>query len=580
MKNTSFPTWVLALPVPLLAAWLWFVVQRSGAFVPGDLGDTRSIAYIAEHLWRWLMGEANSLLTTPHSFPKKMTLFSEPFPFAESWIYLLLRLFGADSLTAFGLWHVSSFVLNYAVMAWCLHRLGFPALAIITGALFYAIALPVTGPGHHLSYMFRLYFPLTLIAWFGFVQHERLSRLSLVVLLIGLQGASYMIFTVFQVLLLVFLALASHMRRLKFCPGILGDRPALEVLRHSWGRAGVWTQMGLVLSGLVTTLCLFVLWYGYSWQMRNYGARIDVVQLTANMPHIFDYIKSRHSLLWGGLIDYARHDINLRTHDLFIGLIPAVLVIWSLFASGGSGSDRARSGLRRLCWSIIIVFVLLTLLVTYIPYESDYGLARYPISLWTLLYYLPGLEAVRAPIRVIHLLLVPVTFLLACAIDDLCRGRSGHSRYGKAVAALLAGAMVVEMLAVDIIRTPRRDWSAGVDRLEAMLPDDLSPDSVVMFHAPAKMIEHYHDLQRLQYDAMYLAYRRPIRLMNGWYAHRTWTFPVFGGCAIIPRNLMTVLRTEGRLDESSYLRMMQWIRPIGYSDCNPNWWKAMPKDNR
>jgi hypothetical protein len=47
-------------------------------------------------------------------------------------------------------------------------------------------------------------------------------------------------------------------------------------------------------------------------------------------------------------------------------------------------------------------------------------------------------------------------------------------------------------------------------------------------------------------------------------------------CIQLPQRILSFMTHKGITEESFYLGIIKRVVPIGFSDCNPDWWQKMP----
>ena len=117
----------------------WVVLRPLGpnlALIPGDLGDARFNNYVLEHFFQWLSGHVESYWDAPFFYPfQQVTAFSDNL-LGSVIFYVPWRALGFDRETAFQLWIIIGYVLNYLSAAWVLRKMNFKPVASGLGAFF------------------------------------------------------------------------------------------------------------------------------------------------------------------------------------------------------------------------------------------------------------------------------------------------------------------------------------------------------------------------------------------------------------------------------------------------------------
>lgn len=151
-----------------------------------------------------------------------------------------------------------------------------------------------------------------------------------------------------------------------------------------------------------------------------------------------------------------------------IGSIP-----WTLIAVLVGAAAWARAGLPRY-WLAFTAFAAALALG---PFVRVGGVMTYVPTPWTLLRYVPVIGAARMPTRMVALVMLGLSVLLAFALRELrarLRDAPAHPRSAGAFTALVAGLLLFEMLPA-----PRALHSAAVPSVYRIIAADPRPVRVV-----------------------------------------------------------------------------------------------------
>src|SRR6516225_1237541 len=114
----------------LVGIFLFFKVDQ----IPGGFDDARFNMYVLEHGYRWLMRLDKSFWSAPFFYPAKNVITYSDNHLGSFLFYSVFRLLGADRETAFQLWAITLFTLNYFVTWLVLRRQGFHPVGAISAA--------------------------------------------------------------------------------------------------------------------------------------------------------------------------------------------------------------------------------------------------------------------------------------------------------------------------------------------------------------------------------------------------------------------------------------------------------------
>src|SRR5579871_2971771 len=163
MKRAQWPADRFAIPAGLLLGLALVPLRAMGwnlHRIPGDLVDARFNNYVLEHGHHWLTGRERSFWDAPFFLPEPNVIAYSDCHLGTLPLYALFRFAGADRETAFQLWALAQFALNYLCCAWVLRRFGFGRVAATAGAYVFAFGMPVVGQINHLQLAPRFLVPV------------------------------------------------------------------------------------------------------------------------------------------------------------------------------------------------------------------------------------------------------------------------------------------------------------------------------------------------------------------------------------------------------------------------------------
>ena len=544
-KATIFILW----GVFLFAFLLGPVRQLHGLdLMPGDFGDARLNNYFLENIYQYLIGSSHSLIHLNFfSFFPYVLGFSDNL-FGASPIYLFFRAVTGESDTAFQIWFYFSYAANYFAAYWGLRLLGLSPIAAICGSLIFAFALPVSAKTLHAQLGYRFCVPLVIAYFYLFLERGtiRLFLYSMAWLVWGFYCSIYMgVFTaLFLVLMLItFLAIGFYNKRIY-------QTPCLQQSKNITRR--VWLVYGLAL--VLMAAAMAILMYPYIMASVLYGFKRHYSEILSMLPSVHSYLLSDLSLIWGPY-SALLHDIPLRhEQQLFIGVIPLLLVITSLFVKKFN---------LKVAYILIFSSVLITTLIT-----LKFG---QQLSLWQYFSKLPLLNSLRAMGRIILVLLFPIAFLCAVAVQSLERRSNKAS---KLFLSLVVMGLLIECVASNTyVAFPKSEWRARIASEELRLPKDI-PSNAILFFSQRAGAPHIDEL-----DAMWVSMLHSRPTLNGY----SGNFPPgyeynFGSnCLELPRRVIAYLNFTQQLNGAKYSELMHRVVPIGFDNCQNDWLSAEPK---
>jgi hypothetical protein len=542
---TVVKTWAVGAVVATLG--LVFVVGPSivRGRIPGDLGDARFISYILEHFFRWITGQEASFWSANFFYPFPLTIaFGDNFLGDDS-IYAAFRLMGFVREDAFRLWYITGFVINFAVAAYALVRLGFSRLPAALGAFLFTFGLPITAQEGHAQLLYRFGVPLAVLAFENFRVRKNLPNLILVAIWTTWQFYCSIYIGYFLSLLLISLACGHaicHPRGpISAVQAWTGQVPRL------WSRSTPSAKIASLLILLLLAACMVLLWMPYLEVSHLYGFRRQWSEVASMLPRPASYLLSNNSLLWptGRLFDALpmRHE-----HAMFIGIAPLLTIVIAVALR-----ILGRARLDSLFAPIALAVLLLMLLTLWI-----HGFSAYRILTW-----LPGLNAVRGVTRIITVLLFPCGAMFAASLDAIIGARLPSWPRAVTVALLTMLAVFESSYIVHYVTT-KRAWQERLAAVAAELPPKVPPAPILLLAPqPGDPAPWGREI-----DAMLLAQDHNWRTLNGYSGNTPPRPELAGGCQDAAVSLVSGLTFLGRNSEQTYAALARDVLMIGYPPCD------------
>ncbi|MGH8732456.1 MAG: hypothetical protein ACREVB_02105, partial [Burkholderiales bacterium] len=272
-------------------------------------------------------------------------------------------------------------------------------------------------------------------------------------------------------------------------------RPAQwQPWRAQWAAEHVTSKLAAGAVVLLSALALAYLLGSYWVVQQKYGldSQRSVSYISNVLPRPASYLVSNGS--W--LVSWVGRPFDIPTrweHQMFIGFGAIALIV---------AAWRSRAEVPELTKAMLIALALLI--------AGTLSVAE--LSLYHLIGWLPGVKAMRAVTRIILIMLVPLSVLVALGADAVWRrfGRSART----AVPALAVAALVVVEPLTGIMRgTPIAQWHARLDAVKALLPPDLPKDAILLVRSNSR---RYADLFPTEVDAMLLGQDLGYPVLNGY----------------------------------------------------------------
>lgn len=533
---------------------VWFVVIKplgpNLALIPGDLGDARFNNYVLEHFYQWLTGGIESYWNAPFFYPfQRVTAFSDDL-LGNVLFYVPFRLLGQDRETAFQSWIIIGYVLNYLSAAWVLRKMGFKPVAVGLGAFFFTFGLPVLAQENHIQLLYRFCVPLASFFLFRFYSKPRLKTLSLMSLLVVWQFLISIYVGLFLVMLLAALALFSRQaatadsawHKLTSLP------PSLTI---AWGDANQ-REKGLFMltaGGLVLALGLSLV--PYVRVAGEFGFVRTLGNILPMLPRVQSYLLADNAGLWAGVSARIRGVPMRHEHQLFPGIAASLLIlIGVLFGKRLNPYTVARAhGAAAL---FLMIFTL-----------SVGG-----VSLYCLICWLPGFNAIRAVSRLFLVLMWPLSVFIAWVVSELFIKKSF---WGWGVVFLMLVLMVAESGFYHHATYEKADAQNRIEELRTKLPADV-PENPVLYvgwDGQGSFVEK-------EIDAMLLAQDLGWPTLNGYSGNFPPNYSPPDSCYQLPVRIAAFMVHDEIFDLSYYDDLMDRMVLIDFEDCDPSWWNAVP----
>ncbi len=527
------------------------------SIIRGVYGDTRLINFILEHVTRWFAGQDASLWNTNSFYPFPLTLAFSDNLLGAAPFYAILRWTGLDQETALQGWYLVGFFLNYAAASFALSRLKFSAPAITLGAFFFTFGLPMLAQESHYQLLYRFCVPLACTLLWEFALNARLRTLGWIVFLVVWQLFMGVYTGVFLILLLaaLFLLMPFFMAQ--------GTAPLWKARLTFWLARfrQAWAQSSLperALTPLISTALLASLaWLfaPYVEVQRLYGFARGWEEVTNMLPRLQSYWVDDRLPYWYPISIRLWGMPTMRNeHQLFAGL-----GVYALLAVGVI--SRKPSPQRKVAFLHLLALLVLVLLTL------DVG----GFSLWRAVYILPGMSSIRSVTRVQLVLMWPLALFCAYTLDAW--RVSVQKPVWVALGTLLVGAALLAepFLYTDGIQFSKTHAQNRLTELRNQLPAVI-PARPILFVA----VKKDESFVISEADGMLLAQDLNWPTLNGYFGNFPPEYHPADSCIELPRRIISYMRFAHITDEGYYLGMMARVVPVGFSDCDPSWWKKMP----
>jgi hypothetical protein len=545
------PVWVL------FVLGFWLVILRplgpGLSLIPGDLGDARFNNYVLEHFYLWLSRLVPDYWNATFFYPFPGTMAFGDTLLGSAPLYALFRWMGLDMPSSFQAWYITGAGLNFVAAAYVLGRLKLRPLAVGMGAYFFAFGLPLLAQENHAQLIYHFCIPLACFALWRCYRQPRLWMLATLAGLVVWQFYLSIYMGVFLVFLLLvmfvllpfFIHLQSFRQRLSLWP---------RQLMYAW-RVAYWPQRILSVLAIVGFgLGLTAILLPYYHISKVYGFARSIIEVISMLPRFKSYLLADNSMLWHSLSSLITNIPMRWEHQLFPGLAVILLIAVGI-------GVRFRTPNRRLAWLHLVSalgLVILTLVIN-------------GISLYYLIWWVPGIKSLRSITRIILVIMWPLAIYSAWVVDGLLRRISSQRRYLIVPVYLVCGLLVAESVFYTHATYPKAEARARIVSLQQQIPSEIPADPILF--AKRQQNEAWY---AKEIDAMLLAQKLGWPTLNGYSGNTPPDYANADSCKQLPLRIMNYMKFAGITDENYYLEMINRVVAIGFTDCDPTWWEKMP----
>ena len=488
----------VAGPFVLFAYGTWTVplavFDPSRALIPGDLGDSRFNNYVLEHFHQYASGKVPHYWDAPFMYPYKNVIALSDNLLGTAPLYSLFRHAGFNRESAYQLWILALFSLNYICCFGALFRWSNRSVLSACGAYVFAFGIHMLGQMDHVQVFPKFMVPLAFWFCWQWLHTGRAKHMLLTALAVVYQFYCGLYLGFFLCYGLLFLVIAH---------GILDFRKIIRARPLSGG----WRSVARPIAVLVLAfLLLWPLMAPYMRVAEATGMR-GFAEVKAAIPQVRSYFFTHPGALsWRSLSTHSGFAAAAPwSHFLFVGAVPWIAILLLPFVLW---KWRAEATLKRP----------IVLLTTALFFSTLFSLRIGDFTLYALIHHIPGFGAMRAIDRIIN---VQVMYFVALMVMVFSAG--AHKPWSRLViGACLPIAVVVDNM-IDTRELNRYDKYAAralVDRavLDMQLQKDATASAIA--YTPARGVldfaEDHERSIRMHLTAMLAAQQSGIPIVNAY----------------------------------------------------------------
>jgi hypothetical protein len=327
-------------------------------------------------------------------------------------------------------------------------------------------------------------------------------------------------------------------------------------LKQAWREASLiqrFYSLGLILGEALSS---FIILYPYYSVSKIYGFARKWSSIETMLPRLRSFFLADNSLIWAGLSGQIQGMGPFRwEHQLFPGLAVILLALIGL-------AWRPKSENRRIAW--LAFWAMLVLVGITLDFRN--------FSIYRLFITIPGLNSLRSVTRIVLVLMWPGAIFITYVLDSLLRSQIGTGKKYllQGFTYLMIGLLLIESLAVSHSTFSKIDAQNRLSAIKNMIPVDIPKDPVLILSGTGKPnVEN-------EIDAMLVAQDLGWPVLNGYSGNFPPSYGVTNTCRVLPERIIAYMKFAHISDVVFYLTMMKRVVPVGFADCNPNWWIKIP----
>lgn len=451
--------------------------------IPGDMGDGRLNNYFLEHGYQFITGKVDKYWDASFFYPTKSTISMSDNLLGTLPIYSIFRAIGFDRETSYQCWFLVIISLNYILSFWTLKKLTNDEIGSSLGAYVFSFGLIMIGGISHIQMYPKFFVPVTIYFLYQFYNSFQLKYFIGFIYFFTWQMYSgiYLGF-----LLMIFLFLFTIVFAIQEYKN-LWLKNIFSFIKEKW--------MHLLMHLVINIILLIVLLIPYIYRSKDVNR--GYVDITDGIPSLYSYFFPIHnSLFWDWLRPIEKHIINSHEHHLFGGIFIIIAILFSVYLLLKKKITFPK------VW--IITFIILFTLTLKIYRD---------VSLYVALYYIPGLSAIRAVSRIIHIQLFIIGLLIAYSYKEIV------SNYIKSNFQLLFSITIVFLFLLDnftfsdsINKHSKKESQERISKLKTKIKNYDLKD----FDAFVYTQESDFEVYKYHVDAMLLSQEIGLPTINGY----------------------------------------------------------------
>ncbi|MBP6574522.1 MAG: hypothetical protein KA230_08730 [Flavobacteriales bacterium] len=368
------------VPVVLFAYGIWSfplaILGPERALVPGDLGDSRFNNYILEHFHQYATGKVDNYWDAPFMYPYKNVVALSDNLLGTAPMYSLFRNLGYSRESAYQLWILALFSLNYICCFIALFLWSKRSTLAACGAFVFAFGIYMIGHLEHAQVFPKFMVPMAFWWCWQWLGSGRAKHMLLMALAVVYQFYCGIYLGFLLCYALAFLVIGY---------GVVNFRQLRGFQPGHWRRLA---KGGAVL--IVVALLMWPLMQPYVAAGNAIGLR-EFAEVENTIPRLWSYFFTHPAALsWRSLSQHSVEGFHTWwSHFHFMGALPWLGILLLPLVLWKSGADAR---LRKSMAMLGIAFLLSTV----------FCLRFGDFTLYRLIHHLPGFGSMRSMDRIMN----------------------------------------------------------------------------------------------------------------------------------------------------------------------------------
>jgi len=467
--------------IVLLAQWGSSLITPK--VMPGGIGDSRFNLLMLEHTYQSLKGDG-SLFNANFFFPFKLVGGLSDLHIGSVVAYVIPRLAGINWFWSMKIWIVCGLILNYLSAQWACKKLGLSLQLRILVGLIFTFGLPAFAQQGHEQLLWRFDVPLCTYFLILVLSHYT-SRNTLY--LLGFLAHAFLCNVYTGTYTLIWLIVFGVFFR--------ASKWKINLEPNNGGKF----KIAKATASIFTISCSIYIYFFYWLTSKTYGIHRNAREIQFYSPTPSSWVSSTSSYTWKPISNILTQQGGWWENQLFLGVGITLLLLVSI-------RQFWVARLGYLAKPMLIAVIVLALSVTLFGNGS----------LFMLTSYIPGVNSLRVPGRIMLVLLFPLALLAAAGLQAI-NDSTGATTKEKKIYKLVALALVAtDLLLVYPESSNISDWQS---RAKTLIANNLSiinqnPSAILFtFPGPPKQ-----PAGNSQIDGMFVAAILNRKTINGYSA--------------------------------------------------------------